>query len=368
MTVAIDLTSLDDNFSGIERYALSITKELIKDTSLDFLLIFKNKISHFSENELSRENVKVKVLEGKRLKVLLLSLPKFLNSSLPDVALFFAFPPSPIVSLSKKIKLFCTIHDMVAFDMPKTMKWKSRLYFKIGYKKAAKRAAKIFTVSNFSKERIYHCLKVDVNDVLVTYNGFKSSNFAGKNEDRLEIALPNKYLLALSTIEPRKNFKWLISQLNRLWREEQNIPDLVIVGRKGWKTEKLLQNVHPSSLKRIHFTGFVDEKILPYIYANAACFVFPSLYEGFGVPLIESASFGCLPLSSNIPSSVEVLGNDYPYLFKIGDEKDFCDKLKEVLSLEQNQKEKTIDALKDKISIYKWETSAKQIANAIKNS
>ncbi|GEM_PF-1178473 len=368
MKVAIDLTSLDDNFSGIERYTLCITKELIKDTSVDFLLIFKNKVKYFEQGELAVPNVKTAILKGNRIKILLFSLPKFINAICPDIALFFAFPPSFLTPLKKNIKVYVTIHDMVAFDVPKTMKFKSRLFFKFGYKYAAKRATKIFTVSNFSKARICHFLRRNANDVFVTYNGCDIELNTQSVDLSIVASLPNRYILCLSTIEPRKNFRWLIEQLDSIWQKDNGIPDLVIVGRKGWKTEKLLNKIGPETLKRLHFLGFVDDKSLPYVYSHSYCFIFSSIYEGFGIPIIEASLLDCLPLCSDIPTSIEILGDDYPYIFKLNDKDDFYAKLKATLSLDNGRKRKTLQRLKNNFEVFNWKSSAKQVLNVIKQS
>ncbi len=368
MNVAIDLTSLDDNFSGIERYTLCITKELIKDQSINFLLIFKNKIKFFKPGELAQPNVKTAILRGNRVKILLFSLPKFINGSKPDAALFFAFPPSFLSRLRKDIKVYTTIHDMVVFDVPKTMTFKSRVFFKLGYRYAAKRSEKIFTVSNFSRERIHHLLKRNVDDILVTYNGCDIKPSIQSVDSKIKKDVPAHYLLCLSTIEPRKNFRWLIEQMGTIWKKDDSIPDLVIVGRKGWKTEKLLSKIGFDTKEKLHFLGFVDDKSLPYIYSHSDCFVFPSIYEGFGIPVIEATILNSLPLCSDIPTSIEILSDDYPYFFKLNDKADFYVKLKSILSLGSQQKDELLQQTRKKFQIYTWKLSAKRILDVIKLS
>lgn len=359
--VLIDLTSLDDNFSGIEHYALLITRELIKNKNLSFHLVFKNKVSYISEEELAYENVSHTILNGSRKKILLFSLSKYIDSYRPDYALFLAFPPSLLWKPKHGTKVISMIHDMVAFDVPKTMKYASRVYFKRSILHALKISDEIITNSYFSKGRILHYKKkFDPNKIHVTYCG---SGMVVQHVPFMEIKdhyqLPDKYLLALSTVEPRKNFDRLVKWLDRVWDENPNVYDLVIVGRKGWKVDKLLENV--KNINRIHFTGFVDDKDISSIYANASCFIFPSIYEGFGVPILESIIAHKLPLCSSIDVFKELLGDDYPFLFDYQSEEQFINKLNEYLACPTDKIDQLYNDACERIQNFTWDKAAKVI-------
>lgn len=189
------------------------------------------------------------------------------------------------------------------------------LYFKLMYKKAAIGSKKIVTVSEFSKRRIISVLNKSPNFIQVIYNGISDSftNFRFENvQNKKSIKkynLPSKYILCLSTLEPRKNLRLLVKAFNDLIIEKRIQIDLVLAGRKGWAMDDLLNGISEEAKKRIHFTGFISEESLPYVYKNASVFVFPSTYEGFGIPPIEAMSIGIPVITSDSSSLPEILGN-----------------------------------------------------------
>ncbi len=364
--VLIDLTSLDDNFSGIEHYALLITRELIKNKQYHFHLLFKNKVSYISEDELKQDNVSYKIIEGSRMKTLLFGIAKYVNKFKPDYALFLAFPPSLLWRPKKNTKVITMIHDMVAFDVPETMKFASRVYFKRSIKHALKISYEIITNSYFSKNRIlFYNKKFNPDKIHVTYcSSGMTINKVPFEEIKAHYNLPDKYLLALSTVEPRKNFDRLIAWLDNIWDKNPDIYDLVIVGRKGWKVDKILENVR--NINRIHFTGFVDEKDISSIYENSSCFIFPSIYEGFGVPILESIESNKLPLCSSIDVFKELLGDDYPFYFDYKSEEEFTSKLNEYLSYPANDAKTLLEKVTKRGEPFKWDKAAKVIEDLFK--
>lgn len=314
MKILIDLTSLADNFSGIERFAACISYEmLINNNNDNYILVFKEKIYFLFEKFEPNKNVKMIVLPRcKKLLFNQMRLPKAINKENADVYFFPAFP-APFFFFNKNA--VSAIHDVGCWDCPSENKKYMTLYFKIMYWKACYGEKRVVTVSKFSKQRISEILKKKQSQIEVIYNGvsdcfeeFKYSK--DENKKSIELyALPQNYILCLSTVEPRKNMRMLIEAYDELILEKKIDIDLVLAGRKGWLVDDLLNNVNKETLKRIHFTGFVEEKLLPYVYRNAKIFVFPSLYEGFGVPPIEAMSMGVPVISSDAASLPEVIGN-----------------------------------------------------------
>ena len=349
--ILIDLTSLDDNFTGIEHYALSLTKELIQNNNFDFELVFKNKISYFNSEELKQ--IKVTILYGNRYDIMFRKLPKYINKCCPDYAVFFAFQPSSFWKPKKSIKIISTIHDLVAFDVPKTMTLKSRLYFRLAIKHAIKISYKINTISKFTEIRLIDMFKIDEQKIIVSPCA-SSMPIIKKDFEFIKnkYNLPNEYVLALSTIEPRKNFDKLIEWMVKLWKTNIEFPDLVLVGRNGWKQEKILEKISLDMKKKIHFTGFADEEDKYSLYFYSKTFVFPSIYEGFGMPILEASLADKFPVCSNIPTAKEILGADYPYLFDLNSFTSFKNKLF------ANMKNASNINITDKVKEYDWENSA----------
>ena len=264
MRICVDLTSLADNFSGIERFALSITKELIKNTEHHWILLFKNEVhKDFKEEDVE----KIVINGGNKLIFNQLILPIKLLGLKADRYFFPAFP-APFFFFNKNA--FNTIHDLSCWDCPGSNKKYMIWYFKIMYWKASLCNKKIITVSEFSKGRICKILRVKPENVFVVYNGisdqFNNSELSDEEKKRVErkYNLPEDYVLCLSTLEPRKNLRLLLDAYSSLFHE--GITDeIVLAGRKGWKMEDFLKGYPEEFLQHVHFTGFVDDEDLPAI-------------------------------------------------------------------------------------------------------
>lgn len=354
MRICIDLTSLADNFSGIERFALSITKELIKNTEHHWILLFKNEVY----KDFKYEDVeKIVINGGNKLIFNQLILPVKLLGIKADRYFFPAFP-APFFFFNKNV--FNTIHDLSCWDCPGSNKKYMIWYFKIMYWKASLCNKKIITVSEFSKGRICKILRVKPENVFVVYNGisnqFNNSELTDEEKKRVEgkYNLPEDYVLCLSTLEPRKNLRLLLDAYSSLFHEGI-IDEIVLAGRKGWKMDDFLKGYPEEFLQHVHFTGFVDDEDLPAIYKLAKVFVFPSLYEGFGIPPLEALACGIPVISSDAASMPEVLGNMAIY-FKSGELTALIEKIRN-----KNYITNYMSVANAHLSAFKWSTQADKL-------
>ena len=369
MKVLIDLTSLADNFSGIERFALSITKELITDQSrsdIEFILVFKNEIhKDFSAEQ---NNVRKIIVRGKNKLIFnQLQLPLKLTTIKADYYFFPAFP-APFFFFNRNA--ISAIHDVGCWDCPSKNRKYMTLYFKIMYRKAALGHKKVVTVSQFSKDRISKILKKSPDEVAVIYDGL-SDCFVNFSYNRVQdmkakeaYRLPGGYILCLSTLEPRKNMRLLVEAFSELIKEKKINTNLVLAGRKGWLMDDLLSNLDKEIVDKIHFTGFVEDDLLPYVYKNAQVFVFPSVYEGFGVPPIEAMSMGIPVISSDAASLPEVLGNA-AYYFKNRNLKDLEKQIVAVMNLSVEKIDMTKKAGVEQAQLFSWKTEALKLRDTL---
>lgn len=318
MKIVIDLTSLSYHMTGIERYAACMTEEMIKiDSKNEYILIFRDEIYHKFINFVDNSRIKAVVLYGNN-KVLFLQfiLPIRLYKIKADKYIFFAFT-SPI--LFRKKGIINTIHDMGAWDSSDSMTTLQKLYWRTTYRISASASEQIITVSNFSRGRISDILDYPINKINVIYSAvyedvIKDYGYAFADVQK-KYNLPNKYIMTLSTLEPRKNLELLLKAFTNI---QDNVNyDLVLVGRKGWKMDELLDKYNTK--ERIYITGFVDDEYVSLIYKNAMCFVFPSLYEGFGLPPVEALSLGTPVIACDAASIPEVLMNQAIF-FKSNDQ------------------------------------------------
>ena len=341
MKIVFDLTPIYDHLTGIERYNINITKEIItRHTENQYILIFKNEVHNdFKELALLDYIDTIIIQACNKLFFIQYKLYRILQQLEADYYVFLSFT-SPI--LFRKKKIINAIHDLTCWDCPETIPLKMKYYYRYTYKKAVDNSWKIVTVSKFSQKRICSKYNVDDSKVSLIYDGLTKifeQDIIYNPKISKKYGLPNKYILSLSTLEPRKNLKLLIRAYKELLEENKEIPDLVLAGRKGWKLEEIVGGITDNIKNKIHFTGFVDDKDLPQLYADAEVFVFPSLYEGFGLPVIEAMSQRTIVISSDAASLPEVAG-DAGILFKSNDINDLKKKICMFFNMDDTEKEK----------------------------
>lgn len=369
MRVLIDLTSLADHLSGIERFALNIAKELIKDTTrrdISYILLFKNEVH--KEFQTEQTNITRIVINGKnKLLFNQIKIPLALLRTKADYYFFPAFP-APFFFFSRKA--VSSIHDMGCWDCPNINKKYMTLYFKIMYWKAAFGKKKIVTVSEFSKERISKILKKHPSQIVVIYDGlsdcFREYSYNREiNRKTIEkYKLPKEYLLCFSTLEPRKNMRLLMEAYDSLLNEEKIDIDLVLAGRRGWLVDDLLTNINKNTIERIHFTGFIEDDFLPYVYKNACLFIFPSIYEGFGMPPVEAMAMGVPVVSSDAAALPEILGNA-AFLFQSGNCRALKEKIFYVLQLDDGKRKEVKKTGKEWAYRFCWRKEALKLRDMI---
>ena len=362
----MDLTPIYDHLTGVERYNINITRELIIQHPEDsFILLFKNEVHKEFGEIIELANVDYIILQAcNKLVFMQFRLLGAMNRVEADYYLFLSFT-SPF--LFKKKRTISAIHDLTCWDCPETIPSKMKYYYRWTYKASVRNNWKIITVSQFSQKRICEKYGLMNEDVPVIYDGLSDIFSSSVEKDKKIICekygIPDNYILSLSTIEPRKNLQLLISAYQEL--SNKDLPDLVLAGRKGWKLEEILNSVDQKTREKIHFTGFVDDEDLPGLYAGAILFAFPSKYEGFGLPLIEAMSQRTLVLSSDAASLPEVVGNN-GVLFKSEDIESLKSKILYCLSLSQKEKDRITEAAQSNAFGFNWSHEAEKLHELMK--
>lgn len=310
MNYLIDLTSLSYHLSGIERFAICMTEEMLKkDSTNSYILLFRDNIHESFRKYIDGNRIKAKVIHGNnKLLFFQIIIPFYLYKIKADAYIFFAFP-APILFFNKNI--YNTIHDMGRWDFPGKGKI-ALFYYRTTESSAIKKSKHIFTVSEFSKNRIADIMNIPATKISVTYNGISKTLIDSKQslkEVNKKYNLPNKYIMFLSTLQPRKNLNLLIDAFSDV--KDLVDFDLVLIGRKVQKIEELI--IQKGVVDRVVVTGFVEDLDVAAIYKNALCFIFPTLYEGFGIPPVEALSMGCPVISSDSSCMKEILRNQATY-------------------------------------------------------
>jgi glycosyltransferase involved in cell wall biosynthesis len=179
---------------------------------------------------------------------------------------------------------------------------------------------RIFTISQAAKHDIINQYHVPENRIVVTYPGIKILNSEKLVKDDMinKYQISKNFILSVGTLQPRKNYVKLISAFALFLKQNRqkfhNL-ELVIIGKKGWMYEAILAAPQKFGIEsQVKFLDFVVDADLPYFYNNALCFVLPSLYEGFGLPVAEAMSYGCPVVVSKVSSLPEIAGNAGIYI------------------------------------------------------
>lgn len=243
-----------------------------------------------------------------------------------DIAQFFNFAVPPGVN-GRRVAL---VHDMAYKSCPHAVSKKTRIWLELCMEKSCRHADHIVTVSEFSKQEIMKYLRVPEEKVTVVPNAVDHAVYhPGYTKAQIQKVLgkygiKGEYFLYLGTIEPRKNLERLIGAYGKLCRERAHAPQLVLAGGRGWLCEGIYQKACRMDMgDQILFTGYVRQEDSPALMCGAKAFVFPSLYEGFGMPPLEAMACGTPVIASNTASMPEVMG-DAGMLVDPGSEEEIC--------------------------------------------
>jgi glycosyltransferase involved in cell wall biosynthesis len=211
-----------------------------------------------------------------------------------------------------------TILDLSFVLFPERFRPWNRYYLKLFTRLSARRADRVIAISENTSRDAMRLLGLDERKVQVIYCGVDAAFHPLDTRDieayRRAQGLPEQFILFVGTIEPRKNIAGVIDAygyLSRQWRPSAGkMPDLVIAGARGWYYEEVYRKVEQLGLaSHVHFTGYAPAEHLPLLYNAAEAFVYPSLYEGFGLPVLEAMACGAAVVTSNTSSLPEVIGD-----------------------------------------------------------
>lgn len=298
-----------------------------------------------------------------------IGLPIHLYTSRPEPDIFFT--PSHYAPRFAPMPTAIAIMDVSYIHFPELFARRDLYQLTKWTEYSAKRAARIFTISESSKNDIIKTYNVSSERVIVTYPGIKDAFAVTKEnmniiEEKYNIS--GNYILFVGTLQPRKNIVRLIEAFSKISREE-NTKDvrLVVVGKKGWLYEKILEAPQTYAiLEKVTFLDFVVDEDLPALYKNALFFILPSLYEGFGLPVLEAMKYGCPVITSDVSSLPEAGGEAALYI----DPTDVDDIAKKMLLLINDKKLREEMSKKgyEHIKKFSWEKTAKETLKVLEET
>lgn len=279
-----------------------------------------------------------------------------------DVTQFFNYTVPPGVR-GKRVTF---VYDMSYKSCPQIVNKKTKRWLKLCMKKSCRHTEHIITISEFSKKEILKYLNVRKEQVTVIPCAVDHAAYHPHyTEEQIQSVLEKygiarEYVLYLGTIEPRKNLERLIGAYGRLCERMglQAAPQLVLAGKRGWMCDGIYEKARALEAQdKILFTGYVAQEDSPVLMCGAKVFLFPSLYEGFGMPPLEAMACGTPVVASNTTSLPEVVG-DAGILADPESEADICRAMERLLT-DSAQRERLGRLGLARASEYTWERSAK---------
>ncbi|MGY6559833.1 MAG: glycosyltransferase family 4 protein [Nitritalea sp.] len=269
-----------------------------------------------------------------------------------------------------KIPLIVTIHDVIYLEkwMLSEGSWYQRLgnlYRRWNVPKVAAQCQHILTVSDYEKERIQHYLRVPEEKISTVYNACSAHFFTLHSPEEIqkflsEKGIPNKYVLYLGNTDPKKNLKNVLHALSLVEKAGKLdfklvMPDL----DAGYLRRELALIGNPKLREAIHLTGYLPNKQLPYLYQGARCFLYPSLRESFGIPMLEAMASGC-PLICSETSAMPEIAGDAAYYVNPHSAMAISEALQHVLSDAMLRKE-LIEKGHRRAASFSWENTAQKM-------
>lgn len=381
MLVGIDIRNIGKRRTGDEAVFFNLVKNLAINDNINEYWLFtdiveKDILEDIIKNlEISeRYNFKIISLKSANKFVWnLWTLPRYLRRNPVDVYHTQYILP---FFVPRKIKLITTIHDISFNFFPQFIKKTDLFFLKILIPWSLKRADKIIAVSKFTKDEIVKFYMIASGKVEIAYNsvgGNFSQNYFPQEEvaaTRIKYNLPEKFILYLGTMQPRKNLPFLIEAYAGI---KDKIPGvkLVLAGRKSHNYDRKIDQLVVSYKleKDVYFPGFIDELDKPIVFYLSQLFVFPSLYEGFGIPILEAMSQGVPVLAADIASLREV-GEITALYFDPNDLASLKDKIYNVF-IDENLRKKLINSGLERVNVFSWGKSAREtikIYNSLSNN
>jgi glycosyltransferase involved in cell wall biosynthesis len=369
LNVAIDIQVVADPRTGVGQFTYHLVKALPRvDETVHYTLFLFDFRRRFRDASLQSTNVSLRKLPW----------PGVLMRTLWDWA---AYPPlesltgpfdlfhftNYMIPPMRKRRALTTIYDMGFFRYPEYTSPKAMRWPLPHAKESAERALGVITVSEFSRSEIVSLLGLPREKVHVVYPGVstafrRNAKAPDGSIPRTESERSGPYILCVGTLEPRKNIPVLLRAYgkNRSYFRNRGCK-LRLVGMKGWLCDEIFHTVRAWALDEdVVFSGYVDEQELIAIYRGARFAVFPSLYEGFGMPLLEAMASAVPVLASDIPAHREAL-SDAALFFEPRDEDGLAQRMRDLFedsALRRGLAEKG----RQRSLCFTWEASAAELA------
>jgi glycosyltransferase involved in cell wall biosynthesis len=279
------------------------------------------------------------------------------------------FSPDGFIPLGMSIPKVSMVHDVAYLRYPEHLPPRIRAFYKKWMPRFLAYTDHIITVSEFSKKELMAGYQIPDDKISVVYNGvtdiYKPLDQEASERARKRFAGGHPYFLYLGAIHPRKNVKTLIHAFEQFKSKTAHHHQLVIAGRASWHTEDVFEAIEKSPFKcSIHLPGYVPTADAVHLVGGAEAMIYPSVYEGFGIPLVEAMACGVPVICSNVSSLPEVAGNA-ALLFEPHDIDALALHMKRIVEEEVLRKE-LITLGHERSKYFSWDKSAEKVYEILK--
>lgn len=366
MRIGINFHTNDENLSGVEYYSLGLIRALARYAAQNRYVVFTNQPDLVERNAGGADNVSVRGVRysGARLGRILWehrSLRRVAEREKLDVI----HCPSYICPIRPgSVPCVVTIHDTIALDHPRWCKPSNAAYYGLFMKAGARRASRVTVPSLRTAADLQRHVRMEPGKVRVIRPGVDSifhsrKDRAALSEIRSRYGLPGKYVLFVGNYEPKKNLAGLL-RAHELFRKEGHPHSLVIVGRRRWKSGRVLRRISDvEGSGKIICPGYVRREDLPGVYQMASMYVCASLYEGFGFPPLEAMAGG-VPVLSSMSGALEETVGDAACRIDPNDPSQIADAMSRMLTDAALRDEHIRRGLARSRS-FRWRTAARQL-------
>lgn len=373
MKIGIDIRSLTDrHYSGISEYTYQLLRAIFEIDKTNSYVLFYNQAKQASVPKFPYDNVEVQPFRYPNkifnLSMALFSWPK-IDKRMGGVDILF-MPNHMFSAWSDNCRAVLSIHDLSFEIFPEFFSNKSRLWLKlINTKKLCLKANKIIAVSENTKRDLKNLYKIDSEKISVIHEGIdrkfkKVTDLSILESVKRKYNLPEKFLLYLGNIEPRKNIETLISAFESVSKKHPDVK-LILAGSPSWKYKAVFKKAkHSSAANKIIFLGYIEAKDKAAIYSLAHIFVYPSFYEGFGLPPLEAMACETPTIASNTASLPEVIGQG-AILISPNKTDDFSKSIETLLS-DSHIYQQYAQRGKFQAEKFSWHTAAQQTIEVLK--
>jgi len=362
LRIAIDAHSVGTGLGGNESYATNLIEALAEIDSVNRYTLYvtrREAVERF-RNRWSNFSVRTTLPHTPLIRIPLTLSAELRRNPVDVLHVQFTAPPfspCPVV---------VSIHDLSFEHLPQTFKWRSRKQLRITVRRSAREAAQVIALSEHARNDIIATYGVSPEKVSIIPLAAPAHFSPVSDEQELQrvrqtYGIEGDYILSVGAIQPRKNLSRLVAAYSRLRRArpEGKLPKLVLVGKCAWLYDETLRTIKELEVSNSAIlTGYVPEADLPALYSGALCFVYPSYFEGFGLPPLEAMKCGAPVVVGNKTSLPEVVG-DAGVLVDPFDVEDIASAIQKVITDSDLRAQLRVKGL-ERARLFDWRETARQ--------